>query len=451
MSASDEKERILVVDDAPIALRVIKRNLVSQGYQVLTASSVADAVQILDMDRVDLVITDLKMPKVGGLDLVRHVRANFEDIAVIMITGYASIETAVQAVREGAENYLPKPFTDDELLDAVRKALERLRARRAAHARQPVPTGVSFGLIGESAAMHGVLRAIRKAASTAATVLITGESGTGKELVARAIHYSGPRASAAFVAVNCAGIPEGLVESELFGHVKGAFTGAVTTRAGFFITANLGTVFLDEISELALPAQAKLLRTLEDGEVQMVGASRPQAVDVRVIAATNKDLQGLVGREAFRDDLFFRLNILTIDIPPLRERGEDVLLLVQHLNRKYAEQAGRQPLQFSDAVLEVLRGYHWPGNVRELQNLVQRLVVMSDRERVDVSDLPSLMRFSAYNKNDVGQTLAEVEARHIRRVLVSVNGNKTQAAQVLEISRKTLREKLKRYGLEPSA
>ncbi|NLG44039.1 MAG: sigma-54-dependent Fis family transcriptional regulator [Phycisphaerae bacterium] len=446
---ANRPETMLVVDDAPVALRVIKRNLLSQGFRVLTATRVADAVGILEATPVDLVITDLKMPKVGGLDLVRHVRANFEDTAVIMITGYASIETAVQALREGAENYLPKPFTDEELLTAVRGALDRLHARRAANAERPPPSGPALGLIGESPAMRRVVASIHKAAATDATVLITGESGTGKELVARAIHYSGPRASAAFVAVNCAGIPDGLVESELFGHVKGAFTGAVATRPGFFITANLGTVFLDEISELTLSAQAKLLRVLEDNEVQMVGASRPQAVDVRVIAATNKDLHAQVSRQDFRDDLFFRLNILTIDLPPLRERGDDILLLIQHFNTKYAKQAGRQPLEFSDAVLDVLRGYHWPGNVRELQNLIQRLAVMSDRERVSLSQLPSLMRFSASSRGQQPRTLAEAEASHIRKVLLSVNNNKTRAAEILEISRKALREKLKRYGLEP--
>jgi transcriptional regulator with PAS, ATPase and Fis domain len=251
--------------------------------------------------------------------------------------------------------------------------------------------------------------------------------------------------------VNCAGIPDGLVESELFGHVKGAFTGALTTRAGFFITANGGTIFLDEISELSLATQAKLLRVLEDNQVQMVGASRPREVDVRVIAATNKDLASVVKKKAFRDDLFFRLNVLTIDIPPLRERDDDVLLLLRYFTSKFAEQADKPALQFSDRVIHVLRGYHWPGNVRELQNLIQRLVILNDGTSIDVSDLPSLMRFSVPAGREVERTLAEAEADHIRTVLASVSGNKTQAAKILDISRKTLRDKLQRYNLEPQA
>jgi len=446
-----QKENILVVDDEPVARKVVQRNLTSKDYHVITVPSVAAAIQVLDTTPIDLVITDLKMPKVGGIDLIRHVRANFEDTAVIMITGYASIETAVEAVKEGAEDYLPKPFTDEELFAAVQKALDHLHVRRSTRADVAEEAVAPFDLIGESEAMRKVCRAISKAAGTTATVLITGESGTGKELVARAIHYTSPRAAAPFVPVNCAGIPDGLVESELFGHMKGAFTGALMTRAGFFITANGGTIFLDEIGELTLATQAKLLRIIEDNQVQMVGASRPQEVDVRVIAATNKDLASLVKKEAFRDDLFFRLNVLTIDIPRLCERDDDVLLLLRHFTSEFAQQADKPALQFSDRVLHVLRGYHWPGNVRELQNLVQRLVVLNESGSIDVSDLPSLMRFSVQNGREVERTLAEAEADHIRMVLASVSGNKTRAAQILDISRKTLRDKLQRHGVEPPA
>ena len=444
-----QKESILVVDDDAVARKVVQRNLTSKDYHVITASNVVAAIEILNTIPVDLVITDLKMPKVGGIDLIKHVRANFEDTAVIMMTGYASIETAVEAVKEGAEDYLPKPFTDEELHAVVCKALDQLHARRSARADAVEESSAPFDLIGESEVMRKVCRAISRAAGTTATVLITGESGTGKELVARAIHYTSPRAAASFVPVNCAGIPDGLVESELFGHVKGAFTGALTTRAGFFITANGGTIFLDEIGELSLATQAKLLRVLEDNQVQMVGASRPREVDVRVIAATNKDLASLVKKEAFRDDLFFRLNVLTIDIPPLRERDDDVLLLLRYFTSEFAEQADKPALQFSDRVLNVLRGYHWPGNVRELQNLVQRLVVLNESGSIDVSDLPSLMRFSVQNGREVERTLAEAEADHIRKVLASASGNKTRAAQILDISRKTLRDKLHRHSLEP--
>jgi DNA-binding NtrC family response regulator len=292
--------------------------------------------------------------------------------------------------------------------------------------------------------MRKVYRAVDKAAPVSATVLISGESGTGKELVARGIHYSGPRARAPFVPVNCGGIPESLLESELFGHVKGAFTGATVSRAGFFQVADGGTVFLDEISETSLAMQVKLLRVLQDGEIRMVGGTQSLNVDVRIIAASNKDLLDLVRRQMFREDLYFRINVLSIDVPPLRERDDDVLLLAQHFISKASEELGKEAPQFSDGVLEVLRRYDWPGNVRELENVIHRLIVMSERDRVDVPDLPSVMRFSVPRGNGPLRSLAEVEAEHVRSVLAIVNGNKTRAAGILGIDRKTLREILKR-------
>jgi len=437
------KESILVVDDAPETLEVLRRNLEAEGFRVFTAPGVSEALAVLEAAPIDLVITDYKMPKVTGLDLVRHIRENLKDTEVVMITGYASIEGAIEAIKTGAEEYLPKPFTDEELVEAVRRALEKRGRRRAAEAggstaRAPLP-----GLIGESEAMRQVAAAIRKASETVATVLITGESGTGKELVARAIHYSSQRSAAPFVPVNCGGIPEGLMESELFGHVRGAFTGAVTSRAGFFLTADGGTIFLDEISELSLPLQVKLLRVLQDKEVLMVGASRPRRVDVRILAATNKLLGRLVERQAFREDLYFRLNVLAIEVPPLRSRGNDILLLARHFAEKYARELGRPVPRFTDAALQSLLTYSWPGNVRELENIVQRQVVMSDEDTIDVPSLPETMRFSAPRPAELQRTLAEVEADHIRAVLASVGQNKTLAARILGIDRKTLREKLK--------
>ncbi len=447
MTTAMSKESILVVDDAPETLEVLRRNLEAEGYRVFTAPGVAEALGVLDASPIDLVITDYKMPKVSGLDLVRHVRENLKDTEVVMITGYASIEGAIQAIKTGAEEYLAKPFTDEELFRAVRRALEKRTRRRAAEPEVPPASGPLHGLIGESEAMRLMYAAIRKAAVTSATVLISGESGTGKELVARAIHYGSQRASAPFVAVNCGGIPEGLIESELFGHVKGAFTGAVTSRAGFFLTADGGTIFLDEISELGLPLQVKLLRVLQDKEVLMVGATQPRRVDVRILAATNKNLPYMVEREAFREDLYFRLNVITIEVPPLRERGNDVLLLTRHFAEKYAREMERPAPHFSDALLESFLSYHWPGNVRELENIVQRLLVMTEGETIDVPSLPSVMRFSVPRPAGLHHTLAEVEAEHIRAVLASVGDNKTLAARVLGIDRKTLREKLKRLGL----
>jgi two-component system response regulator HydG len=442
MSGTAEKECILVVDDAPDTLEMLQRNLTSAGYQVYTALRVPEAIKILESTTVDLVITDLKMPRVSGLDLIRHVRENLKDTEVMMITGYASVGGAVEAVKAGAEDYLAKPFTDEELFAAVRRALDKLKMRKAGEAQEIAAASPPPGLIGESETMKKIFAAITKAASTEATVLISGESGTGKELVARAIHYGSPRASAPFVPINCGGIPEGLFESELFGHVKGAFTGALESRAGFFQTADGGTIFLDEISETSPAMQVKLLRVLQDKEVCMVGATRTRKVDVRILTATNKDLHNLVKKGVFREDLFFRLTVINIPVPPLRERGDDIMLLTNHFMAKFTEASGKSKLRFSDKALRALKNYSWPGNVRELENLTQRLVVMVDGDFVDVPDLPSHMRFTALKETGLDRSLAEVEAEYIRNVLADVGGNKTEAAKILGIDRKTLREKL---------
>jgi two-component system, NtrC family, response regulator HydG len=448
MASVPENETVLVVDDAPDTLELIQRNLAAAGYGVLTAPGVPEAIGILKATPVDLVVTDLKMPHVSGLDLARYVRENMKDTEVMMITGYPSIQGAVAAVKLGAQDYLTKPFTDEELLSAVRRILDVLKARRQAQIGVEEQGAALPGLLGESAAMQAVFQAIRKAASARATVLISGESGTGKELAARAIHYSSARAAAPFMPINCGSIPENLLESELFGHVKGAFTGASESRAGFFQTADGGTIFLDEISDTSLAMQSKLLRVLENGEIYMVGSSRPRTVDVWVLAASNKDLRTLVRNKVFREDLFFRLNVINITMPPLRDRDKDVLLLVSHFTRKFAQELGRPVPTFSDEALQVLQNYHWPGNVRELENAVQRVVVMTDGELIDVPDLPPPMRFAVTREAGVNRTLAEVEAEHVRSVLASVGGNKTRAAEVLGIDRKTLREKLKLYGTE---
>jgi len=439
-----EKERVLIVDDSASTLEVLKRNLTTAGYQVFTASGVSGAIEILEQTRLDLVITDLKMPNVSGMDLIRHIRENFRDTEVMMITGYPSIEGAVEAVKTGAEEFLAKPFTDTELLSAVKRVLDKARIHRSGRAKPDQTVPAHKGLIGRSEGIREVFVAISKASSASATVLITGESGTGKELAARAIHYSSMRSSAPFVPVNCGGIPEGLLESELFGHVKGAFTGATESRAGFFHAADGGTIFLDEISDMSLAMQVKLLRVLQDKEVCMVGSNRTRKVDVRILAATNKDLQDLVKKGLFREDLFYRLNVITIVIPPLRERGDDILLLVHHFLTQFAAEIGKPQLRFSDEALQSLRSYNWPGNVRELENVIQRLVVMTDEDLIEVPDLPSLMRFSALRNTGFTRTLAEVENEYISNVLASVDGNKTRAAEILGIDRKTLREKLKR-------
>ena len=441
------KECILIVDDSESTLEVLKRNLTTAGYQVFTASGVSGAIEILEQTRLDLIITDLKMPNVSGMDLVRHIHENFRDTEVMMITGYPSIEGAVEAVKTGAEEFLAKPFTDTELLSAVKRVLDKARTYRYGRAKTDQAVPAHKGLIGNSEEMREVFVAISKASSASATVLITGESGTGKELAARAIHYSSMRSSAPFVPVNCGGIPEGLLESELFGHVKGAFTGATESRAGFFHAADGGTIFLDEISDMSLAMQVKLLRVLQDKEVCMVGSNRTRKVDVRILAATNKNLQGLVKKGLFREDLFYRLNVITITIPPLRERGNDILLLAHHFLTQFAAESGKATPRFSDEALQSLRSYNWPGNVRELENVIQRLVVMTDGDVIEVPDLPSLMRFSALRKTGFSRTLAEVESKYITNVLESVDGNKTRAAEILGITKKTLYHKLREYGL----
>ncbi len=449
--AMKPKESILVVDDAPNTLEILQRNLQSEGYRVLTASDVASAIQILQQTPFDLVITDFKMPKVSGLDLVHHIRENLKDTEVMMITGYPSVGGAVGAVKAGAAEYLAKPFTDQELLTAVSGILDKLRARRLAQSTSAEEKHSSYGLVGESPAMIKVFREVAKAAPTSATVLIYGESGTGKELIARAIHYNSPRASAPFVPVNCAAIPETLLESELFGYVKGAFTGANETRAGFFQTADGGTIFLDEVSATIPSTQVKLLRVLQEREVSMIGSARPRKVDIRVVAATNKDLIDLAKKNLFREDLYFRLNVITIQLPPLRDRGDDVLLLIHHFARKYAKSMDRPEPKFSDRALDVLRHYHWPGNVRELENVIQRLVVMMEGDTIEPADLPELMRFSGLHTAGFDRPLAEVEAEYIRNVVASVGGNRTRAAQILGIDRKTLRDRLQHSEIPVSS
>ena len=443
MPSRKDMESILVVDDAPDTLEVLHRNLTDEGYCVRTATSVDEAIRILGEESIDLVITDLKLPQVSGMDLVRYIRENLSDTEVMMITGYATVEGAVEAVKSGAEEFLAKPFTNEELLGAVHRALDALNMRRERMAATTSPLDNMCGLIGESKAMLQVYNSIAKAASTLATVLITGESGTGKELVARAIHYNSSRSTAPFIPINCAGIPEGLFESELFGHTKGAFTGALSSRTGFFQTAAGGTIFLDEISEMSPNMQAKLLRVLQDKEVYMVGARQAERVDVRIIAATNTDLQSLVNKSIFREDLFFRLNVITIQVPPLRGREDDILHLIRYFASKYAQEHDRPSPEFNSQAYKALRDYAWPGNVRELENLVQSVIVMTGDKEIDVSDLPRHMRFTIPRGASVRKTLAQVEVEHIQHVLESVNGNKTQAAKILGIDRKTLREKLK--------
>jgi two-component system response regulator HydG len=443
---SKQQYSILAVDDNRNALEIIRRILGKLGYEVITCGCVSNAVKILQDNQIDLVITDMKMPKYSGFDLIRYVSENFYDTAIIMITGYPSIEGAVEAIKIGADDFLAKPYTDEELMSVVRQALKRLTAQRAA--QSTLQLDASFGIVGNSKPMKKVFKLIAKAATMTANVLISGESGTGKELVARAIHYNSPRSSAAFVPVNCTAIPESLVESELFGHEKGAFTGANASRAGFFEVAAGGTLFLDEIGDASQNLQAKLLRVLQNKEIIKVGSSQVIKVDARIVAATNKDLLDLIKRKLFRDDLYYRIDVIAIPIPPLRQRCEDVPLLIQHFSAQHCEEMGVKPLSFSDRAMNAMAAYSWPGNVRELENLIQKLIVTLDHNRVDSVDLPETMRFSIEHQAGLSRSLAAVENEHIQNVLAGVGGNKTQAAKILKIDRKTLREKLKRMAVD---
>ncbi|MEJ5165685.1 MAG: sigma-54 dependent transcriptional regulator [Thermoanaerobaculia bacterium] len=436
---------ILVVDDSKDAIELILRILKTENYRIYSSESAIEAIQILKNFPVDILITDLRMPEVDGMQLLKFVRENYKNIGVIMITGYPSIGGAVEAIQMGADEYLPKPFTKEELLKAIEKTKEKVKARKIQTEEALSPF---YGIVGESKPMKIVYNLILKSSKTDAPVLITGESGTGKELVARAIHYLSKRNHFPFLPVNCSAIPETLIESELFGYAKGAFTDAKNRRLGLFQSANGGTIFLDEISEISAQVQVKLLRVLQDGEVYMIGTRKAQNVDVRVISATNKDLSNLVENGFFRRDLFFRLNVIRIDIPPLRERGDDILLLIKHFSTKFAKEMGKEPPFFSEKVIEAFKSYSWPGNIRELENVLKMMIIMSDKNTIEVSDLPVNFKTSKIYQTFPLQTLEEFEAKYIKYVLSHTKGNKSKAASILGLDRKTLRMKIKKYGIE---
>jgi len=404
---------ILVVDDSLDTLEMISRKLQRKGYNVFTSSGVSDALAFLEKNNISLVITDYKMPKISGLELIRHINENYKQIKVIMITGYPTIDGAVEAVKTGAEEYLTKPFTDDELYKAVEKTVKKIKTEKLSNRDLKTDSFQTYGMIGNSTPMKGVFHSIEKAIAISATVLISGESGTGKELVARAIHYNSVRSSAPFVPVNCSAIADG------------------------------GTIFLDEIGETSLSMQVKLLRVLQDKQICMVGAKHTRSVDVRIIAATNKSLINLVEQGHFREDLFYRLNVITIDLPALRERGEDIILLTNFFVDKFSKEIGKPKPEFTENALNAFKNYSWPGNIRELENTIQRLIFMSDHKTIDTSDLPEGMRYTIQRDKGLDRTLQEMEVEYIRNVLASVQGNKSQAAQILGIDRKTLRNKLK--------
>src|SRR5262245_55060068 len=374
------KHSILVVDDEPSIRASLRMILQHSGYTFLEASSGQEALEKVGGQEPDAVILDVKMPGMDGLEVLEALRRRGSDLPVIVVSGHGDIETAVKATKLGAFNFIEKPFGEERVLLEIRNALEQRRLRRKAASLEQESES-RFELVGESAAMEELRSAIQKAAPTHATVLITGESGTGKELVARAIHRHSPRRDAPFIRVNCAAIPEDLIESELFGHERGSFTGATAKQVGKFLQADRGTIFLDEVGDMSARTQAKVLRALESGEIEPVGAARVITVDVRVIAATNKELAAEIRKGAFREDLYFRLRVIPIECPPLRQRAEDIPTLIEH----FASGTARR---FSPAALRALAHHHWKGNVRELKNVVERLIIMARAELIDEKDLP---------------------------------------------------------------
>ena len=444
--------RILVVDDEKSVRLTLSVLLSRAGHEPSEAASGSEAIAVLKEDPPDLVITDLRMGEVDGVDVLKAAKDVSSAIEVIVLTAHGTVESAVDAMRLGAYDYIEKPFDAEALLFKVQNALERRELVAEMHQlRQAFGDKYGFdNIVAKSAEMQGVLERVARIANTNATVLIEGETGTGKDLVARAIHLHSPRRDKHFVAINCGALPEHLLESELFGHVRGAFTGANVDKRGLFEEAERGTIFLDEISELLPATQVKLLRALQDGEIRRVGSNTPVRVDTRVLAATNQRLRSLVASGRFREDLYYRLNVIQVYIPPLRGRRDDIMPLVWHFLRLYSKQHGRDVRGFSPEAGEALLSYAWPGNVRELENAVERAVVLAAGDTVGVEDLAlegSASTASGEEKDDEVEGLDEVVRRHILRALAKMNGNRVRTAEALKIGRNTLWRKLKQYGM----
>jgi two-component system, NtrC family, response regulator AtoC len=464
--------RVLVVDDEESLRHMLQVFLDREGYEVVSVGSAAQALAELDRREFDCLLCDVRMPKVSGLDLLDDLRRRGAVPTVIVMSAYGSHALALDAMKRGAYDYISKPFSPDEMLLVLRKAEERERLRREnqslrralAERALPVAEGSGLGaMIGRSPAMQVLYRTLQKVAEYKTNVLITGESGTGKELVAHALHDLGPRAAGPFVPVNCGAIPEALLESELFGHKKGAFTDATRDKRGLFEEASGGTLFLDEIGELPLPLQVKLLRVLQEEEIRRVGDNREIQIDVRVVAATVRDLGTEVAQGRFREDLFYRLNVLPIHLPPLRERREDIPLLVEHFVRRYSEKhaaTGMRAMTVAPEAMEVLLAYSWPGNVRELENTIERAMVLCDGPRIEPSVLEDRIKQSvapsatdrvrsalSQGELSIKKTTRVLEEELIRKALTATGGNRTNAAKILEISHRALLYKIKEFGI----
>ncbi len=454
--SANARGRILLVDDDESLRRVTQFQLEQAGYEVVTAVGGAEALQALQRSPQDIVVTDLRMPGLSGLELLRKIRADFPEISVVIVTAFGTIETAVEAMKAGAYDYVTKPVNPAELVLIIERALERQRLLEEVRTlRSNLDRKYGFeNIIGRSGRLLYVLDLAARAAQSDATLLIHGETGTGKELLAKAIHFNSPRRSKPFVTINCSAIPHDLLESELFGHLKGAFTGATAHKKGRVEMADGGTLFLDEIGELPPPLQAKLLRLLQQGEIEKVGAPAALRVDVRIVAATNRNLQRMVEDGAFREDLYYRLAVIPLEIPPLRERPEDIPDLVDHFFEQSCRKHGRTGLVLPRALVSCFTGYRWPGNVRELENVIERLVVLAHGQEILAEDLPAeLKRARPAAQTDrielspQGISLEAVEKELILWALKKADWNQTQAAALLDLSRKTLIYRMEKHGI----
>ena len=450
---------ILILDDEQNYLLILEAMLSDEGYKITALSDPETGLAFLDESEVDLVITDMKMPKLTGSDVLAHVKKNFPHIPVIIMTAFGSIESAVEAMKIGAFDYITKPFANEELLLSVTKAAQFAKAQQENRMlREQIKDRYSpNNIIGRSKPMLHVFEMIHKAAPGNSTVLITGESGTGKELVAQAVHQSSPRCDNPFVSVNCMALSAGVLESELFGHEKGSFTGAVALRRGRFEMADKGTLFLDEIGELSHDMQVKLLRVLQEKTIERVGGVDSIKVDIRIVAATNKNLKEAVENGTFREDLYYRLNVVSIELPPLRERREDIPFMIDHFLAKYSAENNKTFEGFSPAAMDYMSAYEWPGNVRQLQNVIERCVVLTSGTVIKTDDLPAEIKDeetqfkSAVDllptKINLAQALDKIEATLVRRALVQSNFVKVDAAEMLGLSKSLLQYKLKKYGI----
>ena len=457
----NDRIKILVVDDDDSGREALTMLLRSVGYEVASAATGESALDLIDILQYQVIVSDLFLPDKSGLDILQHVQKVSPSTELIVVTGHASAQTAVRAMKEGAFDYITKPIDFDELKIVVAKALEKQRLlSENVFLRSQLKGRFEFSnIIGCSPAMNLVFERMNRIVKTDSAVLVSGESGTGKELVARALHYNGTRREKPFVAVNCSAIPETLLESELFGHVRGAFTGAILDKPGKFEAANHGTIFLDEIGALPLHLQAKLLRVLQEHEVERVGSNKTIKLHVRVISATNTDLEEMVNRGAFREDLYYRLNVIPLHLPPLRERQQDIMNLISFFLKKQCRIMGRTPCSISKQALEALEQYSWPGNVRELENMIERMIVLTDATMLTLADVPDKI-VSENNSGeahcfklpdtgiDLAETVSRIEQSFILQAVESAGGIKAKAAKLLGINRTTLVEKIKRLKME---